>query len=1821
MQQRTANLTFLYEILRQTLCTEQIARAKNLAIAVALWLFSSSAYALAPLPFFSDPAMQTCLLEQAVQNNWQYAEDVEVFSCVNQGAVDTSGLEALPNLKQLDLQNNRLSYIWSIANHTGLTHLNLSGNNTLTGNHDLIFALQNNPGLTHLGLANIKPMFGMSPVDHVGQLNNLIELDISNTSTSNITHLSGLTQLQALNISHNTVQTLDGINAANLTSIDASNTGLANIYAISGLTGLTKLILNGNTELASDPQLPSLLQNNSGLTHLGLADIPLINMDQVLRDIYYLPLPLVELDISGTKQQDVYWLWEYNTLRKLNLANNLLYSTMGLGYLSTLRSLDINNNPLLMDIWTLASINSLQELYINGNTQLVHNPDLVAVLQNNIGLTHIGLADIPLNNPLQYLRDPIGAPYALQELNLSGTGLIDTYGITEYTDLTSLDISDNRIDNLMGMEALINLESLDLSNNIALQDLAPISNFTDLRQLFLNGNSRIAVTTGLDTLIRNNPGLTHLGLADIPMPYMIPLQDAYGQPLALIELDLSGTGLTDNFMLWEYITLERLNVANNNLSAIYGIDHLSNLISLDLSNNKGITNLSSIYYLSGLNEFYFNNNTQIDQFQLQDIFKNNSQIHSVGLANIPITDHAQLFRDINGQPLPLVSLDISGTGLKDTVWLSEYPKLEQLNLANNMISNTFGLEVANRIRSINLSDNPLLKDINSLANVTALTGFYFNNNGYFSNSPELENIIRNNNGLSHLELNNTPLSGIDEILRNEWGAPYPLVKLGLSGHNLFSTGLIGTFPALKSLDLSRNRIDTLTGIGGQAGLRYLDLSHNPLFVDAYTLTWLNNLQHLYLNGNSRITEDYSFKTVFVNNPGLTHIGLADIPITSIELATGFFPDPNAIVELDISGTGITDTGWLLEFSNIEKLNISNNRLTDTNGLENKQNLISLNASNNPDMQNIWSLPQLTNLRELYLNGNALLANSPELVATINNNPKLEHLELSGLPLADHAAIVHTGGGQPLPLTKLNLSNTILPNVSWIGSFPLMNDLDISNNPISDSLGMQVMQDLERLDISDTNITSLIGILPHNNIRSLKLNNNGNTDMLDLYSVINHNANLQDLGIAGLPVTSLYDLPLLNHLSGKPLPIQSLNISRTGISDITALAQFEYLRNLYASNDNIFDISSLHKFQLNELDLSLNNIVDLNGLETQRNIKQLDLTGNSSINVLQINTLLQNNGTITHLGLGNIPLDSTTFSILSDFYHGLHASVTELNVAYTGLQTVNDINQMRSLSSLDVSGNSIPDFSNLWSPLLKVLRANDMGLPDFGVYFPLLEELYLANNNLQYAGPFQPELKKLDLTSNGNNTFTNVFEFAWMQELVWLNLTANTQIACTDLDYLDQQLGAGIVIRPESCFSLPPNVSIAPHLDGMVVQSGEIINFSGVAWDPEDGDISDQLTWTSDKDGPIGEGGFFDRILSDGSHIITNTVTDSSGNTVSASANILVNTAPNLSITTPTEGQTLKEGDTIALVAQALDAEDGDISSNITWDNMGTPLGMGETISATLPSGNQTITAQVTDSHGAYIEQSVNVYVDYKPTITLDRTANGQTFTENAPIQFSATAFDTEDADLSSSIIWSSSIDGMLGQAMSINLPLSVGVHTITASVTDSIGNIAADSITVTINALPIVTISSPAEGQRIMAHEAVTFTATASDSEDGVISNNVVWTSSLDSNLGTGSPLSNQLSVGQHAITVTITDSHGATGSAQVNIVVDIINISAIRDNKTWVTTSWNNASTNVEIYANGVVVGTGLTSGSLSYKSKDPVAFKVCETGTQYCSADFSVQ
>jgi carboxypeptidase T len=153
----------------------------------------------------------------------------------------------------------------------------------------------------------------------------------------------------------------------------------------------------------------------------------------------------------------------------------------------------------------------------------------------------------------------------------------------------------------------------------------------------------------------------------------------------------------------------------------------------------------------------------------------------------------------------------------------------------------------------------------------------------------------------------------------------------------------------------------------------------------------------------------------------------------------------------------------------------------------------------------------------------------------------------------------------------------------------------------------------------------------------------------------------------------------------------------------------------------------------------------------------------------------------------------------------------------------------------------------------------------------------------------------------------------------------------------------------------------------------------------------------------------------------------------------------------------------APVATAMTARDG--SFNTTVETADATIDTGA-----LAVGRHLVYVQGRDALGnrgpvsaAFLDVLPGV-ANQPPSLDITSPADGASVVEGTPVTLTATAADAEDGDLAGSVAWTSSRDGSLTAGGSP--VLSVGIHIITAAVTDSAGASASDSITVTVTEAP-----------------------------------------------------------------------------------------------------------------------------------------------------------
>ncbi|MFW2371768.1 MAG: leucine-rich repeat domain-containing protein [Gammaproteobacteria bacterium] len=1650
-------------------------------------------------------------------------------------------------LEELDLSNNSLSNISELTNFNELLLLNVSGNSAIDF-MQLQQVINQNSGLARLGMAGVP--INYPGVPHLYDLfQTLIELDVSDTGITSLSGIEQYSELKVLRAAGNqlvdisSLATVGYFGALDLEVLDLSNNKIINIDPINTFTGLTSLDLSGNNDIDFS-QVEFLLNQNLNIERLGIADIT-INVPNIPFVIQNLSHRLVELDLSRTGIVDIAGIESFQKLEALYLAGNKIQDLSPLTALNdpllvnqSLRELDLSDNQLV-DLAALNGFNRLSSLNLSSNSNIDY-VQVEALLNQNIHLEQLGLAGINLNSPFMPMS-VINLSQTMVELDLSSTGLQMIDGVEQFKNLKVLKLSDNQIQNL---NSLINsnelLNHLDMSYNQITDISSGLNYYYNLKVLNLSGNTGIDYGQ-LNPVLNQNTGLKSLGVAGIPVNSSYIPSSVMNLENTLVELDMSTSSLYGVYGLEYFAKLKILKLAGNQIQDISPLSQMpmytppNQLRQLDLAGNN-IQDIAPLTGFNGLTVLDLSGNARVDYFLLEQVITQNPGLERLGLAEIFVNSNS-IPLAITNLAANLVELNMNNTGLQDIYGIEQFQKLEILKLAGNYIFDINPLASLSSVGSMQQSLQVLDLSDNQIVDVSPIQGFIGLNELNLSGNAGIDfsqvDLILNQN----LSLERLGLAGIrvnsPDIPLTVTNLGTSLVELDMSNAGLQGVYGIEQLMYLEVLKLANNNIHDILPISSFAvpmkqKLRELDLSNNQI-TDIAALQDLNILRVLNLSGNNVI--DYiQLESILYQNPGLERLGLADIKVNSPDIPSAITNLAASLLELDMSNTGLQEVYGIDQFDKLEILKLANNNIWNLNSVADlardlyvPQQLRELDLSNNL-ITDVSALVGFNGLTALNLSANTGI-DYLQLEPILIQNPGLVRLGLAGInvksPLIPLAVL-----NLSQSLAELDMSNSGLQDIFGIEQLQKLETLNLAGNNISDiaplsQMPVAVFGSLRELDLKNNSIVDIGPLVSYRNLEALNLSGNTGIDYNLLLPVIQQNTQLKKLGLGGIAINGPF--PVYYDRINNPYQLTKLDLSNTGIIDLWGVEHYPDLDSLNVSGNNLTNIDALGMFGplrvsfLRDLDLSNNAIMDVAPLSGFVNLESLWLSGNPDIDYQQLYGILDQNNQLTRIGLGDIAINGPIPQFMNQMTWQPY-DLVELDLSNTGLTDVVGLEQYDELLSLDISGNGIQDITHL-------------------AYIPnyLLQRISLANNDIADIGPLYT-----------------------LTQLNYIDLTGNNRISCIVLDELVMAFPEATIIRPTSCMiGYAPELFILHLHDGFFVIEGQMFELIADAFDPENGDLSAQVQWSSDVAGVLGTGNLLNvQLLQPGLHTITARVTDLDNNTVTQSVQITVieNVAPAVNISFPYDGFREIESIVMHTSANAYDNEDGALDHSIQWtSSIDGLVGTGGPVDLNLSVGDHVLTATVTDAFGKSASQSVNVTIIFNnpPELTILNPGPGTTTLEGTETILDASAFDIESGTLTD-VIWQSNMQGNLGTGMHVVANLSVGVHTITASVTDHLGKTTTQTISheVVFNNPPSLTITDPVNGSSVIEGQHAEFTASALDVEEGDLSANIIWSSNLVGQFGTGPFVSVPLTVGNHIITATVIDVQFKTTTQTVNHTV-----------------------------------------------------------------------
>lgn len=295
----------------------------------------------------------------------------------------------------------------------------------------------------------------------------------------------------------------------------------------------------------------------------------------------------------------------------------------------------------------------------------------------------------------------------------------DWRSICRLTKLQRLSLVGLSLSDLSGIEALTELEILDVSGN-DLTTLEPLAQCRNLNELYAADNR----------------------LSDCPAFHN------------LIYLDLAGNQLTEVSWLAECPRLTTVYLQKNGISDLEPLSKLKALTTLDIAHNR-INGLSALNGLEGLHLLYVDGN-RISAEQLTAFHKKlpdcaldvdvltdipsqvqiGKRTYSTTLTTLKLSSSGLVDEDIKNLKymIHLTELDLSGNNISDVTPLSHLYGLTNLDLSHNKIEDVSCLTDLYQLNALYLSSNRLT-ELSHVGKLTQLETLAIGNNAYQDISP------------------------------------------------------------------------------------------------------------------------------------------------------------------------------------------------------------------------------------------------------------------------------------------------------------------------------------------------------------------------------------------------------------------------------------------------------------------------------------------------------------------------------------------------------------------------------------------------------------------------------------------------------------------------------------------------------------------------------------------------------------------------------------------------------------------------------------------------------------------------------------------------------------------------------------------------------------------------------------------------------------------------------------------------------------------------------------------------------------------------------
>ena len=1207
---------------------------------------------------------------------------------------------------------------------------------------------------------------GVSNADDVtpAQLAAITSLDLSSALKAG--DFNGLTGLTTLDLRKNTPPLSDLSPLADLTSLTHLYLNLNFISDLTPLAGLTKLtVLSLQSNRVSDI---------SPLRHLTA---------------------LEGLDLHGNSITELSPLKNLTSLKNLILTHNEITDVSTLEYLTSLRNLYLNNNPPIEDYAPLrrlktviAVIEGHPGLYLDIPIPTVSNPNVPVFREGTSTTRSIAentAADTDIGTPVA-ARDADGdrLTYTFGGTDKDAfsiartTGQLRTSAALDYETKQSYSVTVTASDGKGGSASItVTIDITDvpeIGTPVANDGICRVGDVlaagesctysgTDTEfSVSSNGNGQFLFFSSSSSLnIRdtqiNNVSYTlvaeklssgswqikELGATAPPPTTNVPavteitpaLSDRTPAVRDAIVAAVPGVSNANDVTVAQLAAITSLDLSRKSIWVLKTGDFngLTGLTTLDLRNNRQLSDISPLAGLTSLTELRLNLNWISDLSPLAGL----TNLTTLSLQANRVTDITPLRHLTALEGLDLFgNRDQHGNSLTNIEPLRNLTSLKVLILVNNSITNVSALEGLTSLRRLSLSGNsisdyaPLRRLQAAIAAIPGHPGLTIDipiptvsnpNTPVFSDGASTTRSVAENTA-SGTNIG-TPVAATDA---DGDRLTYTLVGTGADSFSIVrTTGQLKTKDALDYETLSAYSV-TVSVSDSKGGSASISVTIN-------------------------ITDVPEIGTP-VANDGICRVG-------NVLAAGESCTYPGTQTAFSVTGNG---NGQFLFFSSGSRLNIRNTQINNVSYTLAAEKLNSgswqikeLGATAAPPpTTNVINPPLSTRTPAVRA---AIVAAVPGVSnandVTVAHLAAITRLDLSGRSIS----ALKTGDFNGLTgLTWLNLYNNQVSDISALSNLTSLTWLELSNNQISDISVLSNLTSLRSLALGWNRITNVSALEGLTSLRSLTVIRNPFSDYAPLRRLqaaidaipghpgltvdppippltvspplSDRTAQVRDAIVAAVPGVSNADDVTVEHLAAiTTLILGSKSISALKTGDFNNLTG---LTSLYLNNNSISNISALSNLtSLTYLALNSNSISTISALEDLTSLEELWLSGNSISDISALEDLTS---------LEELYLNSNSISDISAL-----EDLTSLTLLRLALNQISDISVLENLTALTWLGldyNSISDVSALegLTSLTELRLTNNSSISDVSALEGLtsLTLLKLANTSISDYAPLR-----------------------------------------------------------------------------------------------------------------------------------------------------------------------------------------------------------------------------------------------------------------------------------------------------------------------------------------------------------------------------------------------------------------------------------------------------------------------------------------------------